>query len=126
MRVVNRTCGPCQRADIDSYGAETPPDVGWERRRAAGTDVGARHTESDGGALNRKLTLALPLVLALLALSAGTASAVPGTCDPAVDPGCSSGGGGTTTTHPVVHLTVAAPSRGTVTASDGTIACGGG
>lgn len=68
--------------------------------------------------MNRKLILALPLVVvAMLALS-GTAHAA---C-PIDDPDC--GDPGPVITHPTVHLFVDSPSAGTVTDNLGEISCG--
>src|SRR3954454_12410611 len=76
--------------------------------------------------MNRKLILALPL-LALSLLFAGMLALSPSAhavC-PVGDLDCEPGGG-PTVTHPRVDLTVATPSRGSVSDDDAKIACGGG
>ena len=68
--------------------------------------------------MNGKLTLALLLLVVAMLGPSATAQAL---CGQNLD--C---GPGTTTTHSTVQLTVAAPSRGSVTGDAGKIACGAG
>jgi hypothetical protein len=75
------------------------------------------------GTCKRALALALPLALAALAsLTAASALAVP--CNPDVNPDCGASGGGPTNTSITTHLTVTAPSTGSITSSPAGINCG--